>query len=162
MNTRNMVMLTGYFPNQEKMGKAVMYKEGEGSKKSFYRGKISVRRAFKSQDEDKYTYDYIPFKAFGASADYIHKYVDQEGGDQIQIMGELHIGENYEDKDGNTVYGTPEVIVDQVSIVSSGNGNGGSRSSNDDGDSKRSAAPKASAPTAKRSNPLARLRGLKS
>jgi len=160
MNTRNMIMLTGYFPNQEKMGKAVMYKEGEGSKKSFYRGKISVRRAFKSQDEDKYTYDFIPFKAFGASADYIHKYVDQEGGDQIQILGELHIGENYEDKDGNTVYGTPEVIVDQVSIISSGNG--GNRSGNDDGESKKSTASKASSSTTKRSNPLARLRGLKS
>lgn len=160
MNTRNMIMLTGYFPNQEKMGKAVMYKEGEGSKKSFYRGKISVRRAFKSQDEDKYTYDFIPFKAFGASADYIHKYVDQEGGDQIQILGELHIGENYEDKDGNTVYGTPEVIVDQVSIISSGNG--GNRSGNDDGESKKSIASKASSSTTKRSNPLARLRGLKS
>lgn len=116
MNPRNIVNVVGYYPNPEKMGKGIMYKEGVDGKKSFYRGKISVRRAFKG-DDGEYKYDFIPFKAFGHNADYINKYVKTK--DVVAIQGELHIEENYEDKDGNVVYGQPIILADSVAIVSS-------------------------------------------
>jgi len=143
MNTRNLVVVTGYFPNQEKMGKAVMYKEGEGDKKSFYRGKLSVKRAFKTKDGEN-KYDFLPFTCFGHNADYVHNYV--KDGDIIQIVGELQISENYE-KDGKTVYGQPFILADMVNIISSKNG----ESEDSKGDT---ASPKKPV----KSNPLAKLR----
>lgn len=154
MNTRNVVVLTGYFPNQEKMGKAVMYREGSGDKKSFYRGKISVKRAFKDKDGN-HRYDWIPFTCFGHNADYINKYVDQTGKDMIQITGEIQISDNYEDKDGNTVYGQPFVLADSVTLISRNDDNAKSSSgSNDSGESKE--------PAKHGSNPLAKLRARRS
>lgn len=123
MNPRNVVTLIGYFPDQDKMGKSAGYREGSKDKKSFYYGKINVKRAFKDADGNN-KYDWIRFKAFGSSADFIHNYVDQSGSDIIAITGELQVDDNYEDKDGNTVYGQPYVLAEQVAIVSSGNGKG--------------------------------------
>jgi len=148
MNVRNIVNLIGYYPDPEKMGKSIMYKEGEGEKKSFYRGKLSVKRAFKTKDGEN-KYDFIPFTAFGHNADYINQYV--KAHDIIAIQGEIQISENYEDKNGNTVYGQPFVLVDNVSIISS---NGGAQ---EGGNSGSKTAPKSSTPAAK-SNPLAKLR----
>ena len=147
MNVRNIVNLIGYFPDQEKMGKSVMYKEGEGDKKSFYRGKLSVKRAFKTKEGDN-KYDFIPFTAFGHNADFIHQYVND--GDVISIQGELQISENYEDKNGNTVYGTPFVLVDAVSVISSKSSEGKS-----EGSSKPATKQKTSSSS---TNPLAKLR----
>lgn len=156
MNTRNVVTLTGYFPNQEKMGKAVMYREGSGDKKSFYRGKISVMRAFKDKDGN-HRYDWIPFTCFGHSADFINKYVDQTGKDMIQIMGEIQISDNYEDKDGNTVYGQPFVLADSVSIVNRSDDNTKGSGSDDGGSNNGSKEPAKHG-----SNPLAKLRARRS
>lgn len=148
MNTRNLVLVTGYFPNQEKMGGSVMYKEGDGDKKkSFYRGKLSVRRGYKSKEGD-YKYDFLPFTCFGSNADYIHNYV--KDGDIIQVEGELQISENYEDKNGNTVYGQPFIMADSVSIISSKDG-----AKSESGASTKSSTP---AKKANANNPLAKLR----
>jgi single-stranded DNA-binding protein len=152
MNPRNVVVITGYAPNPEKMGKAHIYKAGEGDKKSFLRSKLSVRRAYKDRDGE-YKYDYLPFTAFGSNADFINNYVN--GGDIITLHGELQISDNYE-KDGETVYGTPFVLVDGVCIQhsaetresSDGNGNA----------ARKPAAPKASSSN----NPLSKLRNRKS
>lgn len=144
MNTRNCVTLTGYYPDPEKMGKSIMYKEGEGDKKSFYRGKLSVKRAFKTKDGD-YKYDFIPFTAFGHNADFINTYA--KAHDVIQISGEIQISENYEKEDGTTVYGTPFVLVDAVSIISSGNNQGENHNTGKTETTKKAA-----------SNPLAKLR----
>jgi single-stranded DNA-binding protein len=150
MNVRNIVNLIGYFPDQEKMGKSVMYKEGDGEKKkSFYRGKLSVKRAFKTKDGDN-KYDFIPFTAFGHNADFIHQYVND--GDVIAIQGEIQISENYEDKEGNTVYGQPFVLVDAVSVISSK-----SSESKSEGNSK-STSTKTTKSSSGSSNPLAKLR----
>ena len=148
MNTRNVVILTGYYPDPEKAGKSIMYKEGEGDKKSFYRGKLSVKRAFKDKGGNA-KYDWIPFTCFGHNADFINSYV--KAHDVIQITGELQISENYEDKNGNTVYGQPFVLADAVSILSSGEGGNAAGSANKSGDS-------APAKKASGSNPLAKLR----
>ena len=110
-NVRNSVTLIGYLPDPEKMGRAIEYREGAGDKNSMFRGKISVRRAFKGKDDDTYRYDYISFLAWGPTADYIHNYI--HGGDQFVITGEIRISDNYE-KDGKTVYGQPYVHVDNV------------------------------------------------
>lgn len=119
MNARNTVTLIGYFPNQEKLGKSAMYKEGSDGKKSFMRSKISVKRAFKDKDGNN-RYDYITFKAFGAQADFLHNYADQEGNDIIAITGELQVDDNYENDSGEIVYGQPFVMVDSAQIISSG------------------------------------------
>jgi single-stranded DNA-binding protein len=154
MNTRNIVALTGYMPDPEKMGKAVQYREGDDKKKSFYRGKITIRRAFKDKEGD-YRYDWIPFTCFGPNADFINKYV--HAGDIIQIHGELQISDNYEDKDGNTVYGTPFVLADNVSIIhSADNGENNTRSNGGSNGGSTKSASKGS------NNPLAKLRNKKS
>lgn len=116
MNPRNNVTLIGYYPDPEKMGKSLFYKAGEEGKKSYIRGKVSVRRAFKDKDSSNYKYDYVSYKAFGHNADYLHNYA--KSGDLIAIQGEIQVDENYEDKDGNTVYGQPFVMVDNVAIIS--------------------------------------------
>lgn len=120
MNPRNNVSLIGYYPDPEKMGKGISYKAGEGEKKSYYRGKVSVRRAFKDKSGN-YKYDYITIKCFGHNADYINNYA--KSGDILALQGEIQIDENYEDKEGNTVYGQPFVLVDNVTILSTGDNN---------------------------------------
>ena len=121
---RNMVHEVGYYPDPEKMGKSVSYKEGDGDKKkSFFRGKISVKRDFKDKDGNT-VYDFLPFKAFGSQADFIHNYA--KGGDIIAIDGQLRMDDNYE-KDGEVVYGQMYILADKVGIISSKN------SDNEDG-----------------------------
>ena len=115
MNALNTVNIVGYFQTEEKMKGGASYIEGNDSKKSFYRNKLSVRRAFKNKEDGSYTYDFIPYKAFGHNADYIHKYADE--GCQLAITGEIQIDSNYEDAEGNTRYGQPFVLVDSVAIV---------------------------------------------
>lgn len=153
-NTRNVVILTGYYPDQEKMGGGVQYNEGNGDKKSFYRGKISVKRAFKDKD-GKNKYDYLTFKCFGSSADFLHNYA--KSGDIIQVSGELLLDDNYE-KDGKVVYGQMFVKADNVSIISSGDSNEAQATGTDGGfhgNGGGQAAPKKSASS--RVSPLSRL-----
>lgn len=151
-NTRNSVKLIGYFPKSEKI--KITYNQGqEGGKKSYMFGKISVRRSFKTENEDgtkSYHYDLIPFKAFGQRADYINNFVKR--GDIIALDGELQMGENRTGTDGNVVYGQLEFMVDEVSTISSasfdeGANAGAGRAA---APSTRAAAPAAPASTGRR------------
>lgn len=125
MNPRNIVNLIGYYPDPEKMGKGITYKSSEGDKKSYYRGKVSVRRGFKDKNGN-YKYDFISIKCFGHNADYINNYA--KNGDILALQGEIQVDDNYEDKEGNTVYGQPFVLVDSVNILSTGDNSSSDKS----------------------------------
>ena len=137
-NARNTITVIGYAPSFEK-DKYTKYVAGSDNKKAYYRGKVGVRRSFKDRETGKYQYDNIPFKAFGNNADYLYNYCNHNGGDIISISGEVRIEDNYEDKDGNVVYGTPYISVDNVAIISSSNGAAHHTASGNDNNGSKSA-----------------------
>ena len=117
-NARNSVHLIGYYSG---LGKNTppKYTAGEdGGRRSALSAKISVRRNYKDKESNQYQYDYLMIKAFGAKADFLHNYA--KDGDIISIDGNIRVGDNYE-KDGQIIYGQPEIFVDDVSIVFSNN-----------------------------------------
>lgn len=104
MSNLNSVTLNGRIPNFE-----ATYKQGEGDKKSFYSGSISVRRNFKGKDDKFYPEDLIRIKAFGANADFI--YNNFKAGDGIIVVGRLQKDEDYTDTNGESKKGQLYVLV---------------------------------------------------
>lgn len=81
---------------------------------------IAVDRRFKNKDGQKEA-DFIPIVAWGATADFVGKYINK--GSQVSVSGRLQV-RNYEAKDGTKRWVT-EVITDEV------NGIGGKNAKND-------------------------------
>ena len=113
-HARNTVQLIGTIPPFEK---GINFKAGEGEKKAYYQGYISVRRSYKAKDAEQYEYDTLPIKAFGSVATYLGTYANKK--DLIAVSGELQMNANYEKEDGTIVYGTPVVIVTTATILQS-------------------------------------------
>ena len=76
------------------------------------RNSVAVNRDFKNKDGD-YDADFIPFVAFGKTAEFIEKFFNK--GDAIAIDGSIRTG-SYTNKDGNKVY-TTEIAVEKASFV---------------------------------------------
>lgn len=110
MSITNSVHLIGYLMNTKKKDPSFTINEEE-MKRSYYSHIISVRRGTQKDEDGNYKYDSLRFKAFGHTANYLAKYVNK--GDQIAIEGEIIVGDNYE-KDGEIVYGQPEILVREV------------------------------------------------
>ena len=145
MNTRNISILTGYFPSDSEKLK-VHYGAGNGEKKSYFNAYISVRNSYKNEETGKYESQLHAIKAFGANADYIHNYV--KPGDIIQVDGEWRKGERYEREDGSVGYAPDYNLVNDVTIISSK----ANREESDDAPEEKKAAP------APKKNPFARLK----
>ena len=123
-NARNNVTIIGNIPNLEKLSHAWVYKEGDGDKKSFARGLLSVRRSFKPKGEQYYPNDLIPFRVFGFTADYLERNMAKDGSTVLAIAGNIQISDNYTKDDGSVVYGQPFVMVDDVTILEGYAGDG--------------------------------------
>ena len=116
MNPRNNVNLLGRIPDTDKI--KFEFREGSDEAKNLMFGSLSVRRAYKKSDEQYYSEDLIPFRAFGKTATYINQYVQR--GDTVCTSGELRLGDNYE-KDGKIVYGTVYFLVENVTKINGKN-----------------------------------------
>ena len=112
-NPRNSVHLIGRIPNTEKIG--YNYKAAQDPKHNVMSACISVRRAFKKKDEQYYPEDLFNIKAFGATADYMNKFVKR--GDTVAIDGELQRDEDWTDKQGQTHRGGYSVRIDSITKV---------------------------------------------
>ena len=86
------------------------------------RNTIAVRRKMKDKNTGNYESDFIPFTAFGKTAEFIaEKFVKGQG---IQL--ECHLQSGSYDKEGTKVY-TLEAIVENVEFLGSkGNNNSNS------------------------------------
>lgn len=88
----------------------VNYKEGTGDKKSFISFAISYNTGRKENEGDQYNKeDLFRCKAFGPTADFIHKNFPEKS--QILIDGTLSIGNDYTKDDGSLVKGGVEINV---------------------------------------------------
>lgn len=75
---------------------------------------VAVRRDFKDKKTGKYESDFLRFKSFDKTANFLDSYMKK--GDQIEIEGSV-INNNYE-KDGKMVYQN-EFIANRVSPLGS-------------------------------------------
>lgn len=117
----NQLVINGRLPRFEGT-----FKAAEGDKKAFLSWSVSVKRDFKGADEQYYPEDLIPFKAFGAKADFINKNFGQ--GDGIIMTGRIQKADDYE-KEGQTVRGGLFLNVETVSFAE-GRSGGASTESN--------------------------------
>ena len=76
------------------------------------RNSVAVNRDYKNKDGD-YEADFIPFVAFGKTAEFIENFFHK--GDVIAIDGSIRTG-SYTNKDGNKVY-TTEISVEKAAFV---------------------------------------------
>lgn len=112
-NPRNAVHLIGRIPNTEKIG--YNYKVAQDPKHNSMMACISVRRAFKKKDEQYYPEDLFNIKAFGATADYMNKFVKR--GDMIALDGELQRDEDWTDSQGQSHRGGYSIRIDSITKV---------------------------------------------
>ena len=93
-----------------------------GDNMAIARYTLAVDRRFKRDSEQ--TADFIPCVAFGRSAEFAEKFLQQ--GKKIAITGRIQTG-SYTNREGAKVYST-EVIVEEQEFVESKNAEGGSSS----------------------------------
>lgn len=74
---------------------------------------IAVRRDFKNKDNE-YDTDFYNFTIWGAQAEFMSKYASK--GAKILISGKI-LNNNYENKDGNTVFSN-DIQVENIEIIS--------------------------------------------
>lgn len=84
----------------------------ETGKTQYMRLFINVQQNFKSEGQDYPGEDRMELRAFGKTADFIHKYFNR--GDNIMIEGAFRQPDNYVKKDGSTGYAFPYIVVNQV------------------------------------------------
>lgn len=65
---------------------------------------------------NKKVYNYLPFKAFGKTAELLETHIIS--GDYVEISGQLSMNSNYTDKTGKTVYGDMFIAVREFSRLS--------------------------------------------
>lgn len=88
----------------------VNYKAGEGDKKSFISFAVSYNTGRKENPGDQYNKEELyRCKAWGPKADFIHNYFPERS--QILIDGELMIGADYTNNEGQLVKGGVEINV---------------------------------------------------
>ena len=80
---------------------------------------LAVDRRFKKQGEEQ-TADFISCVAFGKTAEFVEKYLQQ--GTKIACCGRIQTG-SYTNKDGNKVY-TTDVVIEEVEFAESKNTSG--------------------------------------
>ena len=120
----------------------------DDEKKAVLMLKLDVKRNYKPDGEQYYPSDILDAKAFGKTAQFIYKYFP--AGSDIVIDAEIRKGDNYEDKDGGTVYGQMYVHINNAYFAGS-KGEGGTTEA-----PKSNSRPSGSAPAKPRStNPLA-------
>jgi single-stranded DNA-binding protein len=91
----------------------VNYKAGEGDKKSFISFAISYNTGRKENPTDQYNKEELyRCKAWGAKADFIHNYFPERS--QILIDGQLMVGTDYTNNDGQLVKGGVEINIRDV------------------------------------------------
>ena len=74
---------------------------------------IAVRRDFKNKNGE-YDTDFYNFTIWGAQAEFMDKYASK--GAKILISGKI-LNNNYENKDGNTVFAN-DIQVESIEIIS--------------------------------------------
>ena len=74
---------------------------------------IAVRRDFKNKDNE-YDTDFFNFTIWGVQAEFMSKYASK--GTKILISGKI-LNNNYENKDGNTVFSN-DIQVENIEIIS--------------------------------------------
>ena len=139
MNPRNIASFIGIIPDTDKI--KFEFKENSEEAKNCFRGNLSVRRNYKKADEQYYPTDLIPFTAFGKTASFINQYINR--GDTVCVSGAIQISDNYTNKEGITVYGSPYLYVESISKI------GGEKNFEDN-----SKSSKANNVTTKSNNPL--------
>lgn len=65
---------------------------------------------------NKKVYNYLPFKAFGKTAELLETHIIS--GDYVEISGQLSMNSNYTDKAGKTVYGDMFIAVREFTRLS--------------------------------------------
>jgi single-strand DNA-binding protein len=93
--------------------KEVELKFMEGTGLAVLTNTVAARRKFKDKKTDKYESDFIPFKAFGKSAEFIAEHFTK--GQGIMLECRMQSG-SYDNKEGKKVY-TLEAIVENVEFV---------------------------------------------
>jgi single-stranded DNA-binding protein len=123
---------------------------GTDEKKAVLRGMISVQRSYKKEGEKYYEEDLLFFKAFGATAVFMNKYIKR--GDNVILECETRKDQDYE-KNGETVRGqmylhvVPNGVYFQKGNVKEEGG--------EEGGSTTKASSKSTASAPAKSNPLA-------
>ena len=136
----NEAKYVGYMPNPEKMKGRVEFKPETDGKRAYYRGVITISRNYKNAD-GQYETDFLPFEAWGQTANYINEHVMP--GDIFAIVGPIHQGKAYTTNSGETKYTSDRMVVDTVRVISHKNATG------------QASAPEATpAPKVKKSNPF--------
>lgn len=103
-------LLQGRIPDSEKFKNAfAMYNEDD-EKRAVLNIKLSVRRNYKAKDEQYAKDDILDCKAFGKTAINIYKHF--RPGDNILVSGSLQRDDSYVDKNGDTVYGSMFVNIE--------------------------------------------------
>lgn len=113
-NPRNNCNFVGRIPDTDKI--RYEYHAANGDKRAWMTGSISVRRAFKSKDEQYYPEDLLPFSVFGPTADYMNSYVKK--GDTVVMTGEFRADRVQTEEGTRTFY---KIMVDSVTKVGSSN-----------------------------------------
>lgn len=114
--------------------------KGGGDKTSVLTVPLSVRRNYKPEGEQYYPEDLIYCKVFGKQAEIIEKHFSK--GDNIILTGRIQVGNEYENKAGETVKPGLEFIVSSFEFPSAQK-NG--RSNEEKQSSSVKSAPKAAA-----------------
>lgn len=65
---------------------------------------------------NKKIYNYLPFKAFGKTAELLETHIIS--GDYVEISGQLSMNSNYTDKTGKVVYGDMFIAVREFTRLS--------------------------------------------
>lgn len=105
----NKIIITG------NLVKEVELKFAEGTGTAVLRNTVAARRKFKDKVTGSYESDFIPFVAFGKTAEFIaEKFIKGQG---IQIEGHMQSG-SYVNSEGTKVY-TLEALVENVEFLGS-------------------------------------------
>lgn len=90
----------------------VNYKQGEGDKKSFINFCVSWQSNEKEEGSKYYKEKLFRCKAFGQRADFIANNFPEKS--QILVEGQLDLGNDYTNANGDLVKGGIEIIVNNV------------------------------------------------
>ena len=117
----NKLLITG------KLCKDIELKFSQGTGNATLKNTVATRRKFKDKNTGNYGSDFIPFTAFGASAEFVAEHFTK--GQDISIEAHMQSG-SYE-KDGVKKY-TLEAIVENVEFLGSkGTGNNSNQAPQD-------------------------------
>lgn len=143
-NTLDVSVIRAKIPNFEN---AIIYKKGEGDKKSFAIVKLAISTGIKDESTGFYKERIVTGKVFGATADFLNNYY--KAGDFITVEGKYADAQDYE-KDGQMVKAMPELIINNVHGFPRRN-----EESSENKSSKKSTAPGKSLPGGKTGAPKA-------